>query len=83
MKKKKYSLIVVECSITREMCRMFFTACLDQLTLHLVTSCNASLKKDFWRISVLIDEWKACLLKGQEIKHAQTGKDAGKKIPIR
>ena len=62
---------------------MFFTAFLDQLMLHLVTSCKASLKKDFWRISVLIDEWKTCLLKGQEITHAQTGKDAGKKIPIK
>lgn len=63
---------------------MLFTAFFNQLTIHLVTSCKASFKKkDFWRISVLIDEWKACLLKGQEIKHAQTGKDAGKKIPIR
>lgn len=34
-------------------------------------------------MSVLTDEWKSCLFKGQEITHAQTGKDAGKKIPIK
>ena len=30
-----------------------------------------------------MDECKAYLFKGQEITHAQTGKDAGKKIPIK
>ena len=29
-----------------------------------------------------MDEWKAYLFKGQEITHAQTGKDSGKRYPL-
>ena len=60
-KKKLYILIIVECSVTREMCPMFFTAFLDQLMLHVVTSCKASLKKERFLENICVDRWMESL----------------------